>query len=333
MPNPANTALQIANMRLDSPILLAPLAGYSDLAFRSTIRELGGIGIAFTEMIAPASLLQGKSRKLKPLLATNETDHPLGHQIYGSRKDHLCQGAQWLADHGARLIDINMGCPQRKISSHGAGAGLLRDPEQAISIAAAVVKSVTIPVTVKLRLGWDHDRLVAHEMIPGLEDAGVSAVTIHGRTRGQGYTGKADLTEIRRVVEAAKRVPIIGNGDVTSPDAARQMFTATHCAGIMIGRGALSNPWLIRDIWRSLNGLPLIPPPDRQERLTFAMTHFERMVALYGPSGATLLYRKWIPQYLRRLTRSRQHMVELLQIADADTMRAALASLLDNPKS
>lgn len=303
------------------------MAGYSDLAFRMGMRELGGVGLAYTEMLAPASLLQNKSRKLKTLLATCDSDQPLGHQIYGSHEGNLCLAAQWLADRGARLIDINMGCPQRKISTHGAGAGLLRDPEQAVRIAAAVVKSVTIPVTVKLRLGWDHSRLVAHEMVPGLEAAGVAAITIHGRTRGQGFTGKADLDEIRRVVQAAGRIPIIGNGDVTSPQAARHMFANTGCAAIMIGRGAMANPWLIRDIWRDLQGLPHLPPPERHERLAFALKHFDRMVDLYGPAAGALLYRKWIPQYVRRLTHSRQHMVQLLQIDSAETLRAALTAL------
>jgi tRNA-dihydrouridine synthase B len=319
--------LTIANLTLETPLLLAPLAGYSDLAFRMSMRELGGIGLAFTEMISPGGLLKGKGNKNKTLLATGDADQPLGHQIYGSHEGNLCLAAQWLAARGARLIDINMGCPQRKISANGAGAGLLRDPEQAIRIAAAVVKSVSIPVTVKLRLGWDLDRLVAHEMVPGLEEAGVAAITIHGRTRGQGFTGKADLAEIRRVVQAARRVPVIGNGDVTSVETARTMLATTGCSALMIGRGALSNPWLIRDIWRDLQGLPPAPPPDRQERLAFAIKHFERMVELYGPVGATLLYRKWIPQYLRRLTHSRPHMVELLQIDNVDTMRAALAAL------
>lgn len=320
-------SLTIGGMELAPAILLAPMAGYSDLAFRMSLRELGGIGLAYTEMLSPASLLQGKGQKRKALLATCESDQPLGHQIYGAHESDLCRAAEWLVRHGARLIDINMGCPQRKISSHGAGAGLLRDPEQAIRLASVVVKSVSVPVTVKLRLGWDHNRLVAHEMIPGMEQAGVAAITIHGRTRGQGYSGTADLDEIRRVVQAARWIPIIGNGDVTSPDAARQMFTATGCAAIMIGRGSLANPWLIRDIARDFTGLPPLPPPDRSERVSFAIAHFERMSQLYGPVGATLLYRKWIPQYVRRLLRDRQHMVSLLQIEDPDTMRQALATL------
>ena len=319
--------LVIGDLTFDPPLLVAPMAGYSDLAFRMSVRPLGGVGLAYTEMLSPASLLQGKGKRKNILLATCDEDRPLGYQIYGAHASTLCDAARLLAASGVKLIDINMGCPQRKISGNGAGAGLLRDPEEAVRIAASVVKSVTVPVTVKLRLGWDLDRLVAHEMVPGLEEAGVAAITIHGRTRGQGYTGKADLDEIRKVVQAARRVPVIGNGDITSPEAARRMFETTGCAGLMIGRGLLANPWLVRDIWRDLQGLPPAPAPTRMDRLEYMRAHFERMLQLYGPAVGTILYRKWIPQYGRKLLRGRQHMVELLQITEADEMRRAMEAL------
>jgi tRNA-dihydrouridine synthase B len=319
--------LNIAGLEFDTPLLVAPMAGYSDLAFRMSVRPLGGVGLAYTEMLSPASLLQGKGKRSRILLATCEEDRPLGYQIYGAHASTLCDAARLLESTGVKLIDINMGCPQRKISGNGAGAGLLRDPDEAVRIAANVVSSVRVPVTVKLRLGWDSDRLVAHEMVPGLEAAGVAAITIHGRTRGQGYTGKADLDEIRKVVQAARHMPVIGNGDVTSPEAARRMFESTGCAAIMIGRGVLSNPWLVRDIWRDLQGIPPAPPPDRAEQLTYMRAHFERMLELYGPAVGTILYRKWIPQYGRKLLKGRRHMVELLQIVDADEMRRAMEAL------
>jgi nifR3 family TIM-barrel protein len=278
-------------------------------------------------MLSPASLLIGKARRLKTLTATSTEDWPLGHQIYGAHYDSLCAGAVLLAQRGAQLIDINMGCPQRKISVQGAGAGLLRDPKEAIRIAAGVVKSVRVPVTVKLRLGWDTEHLVAHEMVPELEAAGVAAITIHGRTRCQGFAGTADLNGIRTVVQAARRIPVIGNGDITSPAAARHMFEFTGCAGIMLGRGPLKNPWLIRDIWNDLQELPPLPPPDRSAWIDFAVTHFERMIELYGPISATHLYRKWIPQYLRKLLAGRKHLVEMMQLEDAVEMRQAIEAL------
>lgn len=320
-------SLTVGGLAFAPPLLLAPMAGYSDLAFRMGVRAFGGVGLAYTEMLSPASLLQGKGRKRKALLATCEADRPLGYQIYGSHASDLCAAARWLEEHGAPLIDINMGCPQRKISHHGAGAGLLRDPAEAVRIAGEVARSVRVPVTVKLRLGWDHARLVASEMVPGLEDAGVAAITIHGRTRGQGYSGEADLREIRRVVQAARRVPVIGNGDVTSPAAARRMLAETGCAGIMLGRGALSNPWLLRDISRDLQGLPPASSPSRADWMAYMRAHFERMVALYGPVGGTLLYRKWIPLYVRPWLRDRQRMVQWLLVNDPDVMRGLMDGL------
>lgn len=322
-------SFRIGPLHFDSPVLFAPLAGYSDFAFRLTLRELGGVGLAYTEMISPSSLLLGKAKKLQPLIATSPEDYPLGYQIYGTNAETMARAAVWLAQHGAQLVDINMGCPQRKISTHGAGAGLLRKPDEAIRIAAQVVKAVTIPVTVKLRLGWDLNTVVAHEMVPRLEDAGVAAITIHGRTRCQGYTGQADLAQIRKVVQSATRIPVIGNGDITSPAAARVMFNETGCAAIMIGRGAMKNPWLIRDIRNDLRGLPSEPPPGREDWVRFALTHFDRMVDLYGPQGATLLYRKWIPQYLRRLLAGRQHLVSMMMITEAPLMRAAIGELYE----
>ncbi len=319
--------LNIGPLEFRTPILFAPLAGYSDLAFRMSLRELGGLGFAYTEMLSPASLLIGKARRLKSLTATSTDDQPLGHQIYGAQYDTLCAGAVLLAQRGAQLIDINMGCPQRKISVQGAGAGLLRDPKEAIRIAAGVVQSVKIPVTVKLRLGWDTENLVAHTMVPELEAVGVAAITIHGRTRCQGFSGEASLQGIRTVVQAAQRIPVIGNGDITSPAAALKMFKETGCAGIMLGRGPLKNPWLIRDIWNEIQGIPALPPPSRDEWINFAGTHFERMIELYGPLGATRLYRKWIPQYLRRMLADRRHLVEMMQIEDAVEMQQAIEAL------
>ena len=320
-------SLSFGGLVLSPPILLAPMAGYSDLPFRRGLRPFGGIGLAYTEMLSPASLLQGKGRKRKALLATGEDDRPLGYQIYGAHATDLCAAARWLEAHGAPLVDINMGCPQRKISHHGAGAGLLRDPDEAVRIAGEVVKSVSIPVTVKLRLGWDHERIVAPDMVPELESAGVAAVTIHGRTRGQGYSGSADREAIARVVAAAHRIPVIGNGDVTTPAAARRMFEETGCAGIMIGRGALSNPWLIRDIARELQGLAPAPAPTRSDWMTHMRAHFERMLDHYGPVGGTLLYRKWIPLYVRPWLKDRQRMVQWLLIDDPDVMRRRMDEL------
>jgi nifR3 family TIM-barrel protein len=304
------------------------MAGYTDCAFRIGVRRLGGVGLAYTELLSPNSILRGSGRKRAALLATDPEDRPLGYQIYGTDPALLAAAAQWLEAHGAPLIDLNMGCPQRKIAGRGAGAGLLRTPEHAVALARAVVAAVRVPVTAKLRLGWDRQNLVAARLARELADAGVQAIAVHGRTGGQGYTGKADWPEIRKVVEAAPGVPVIGNGDVTSAAAAQRLLETTGCAAIMVGRGALANPWLLREIARSLDGLPDDTPPLRERVGQFALPHLERMLALYGEPNAVVLYRKWIVQYVRKIIPDREEFTRLLRVTDAAELRRSLEALL-----
>jgi nifR3 family TIM-barrel protein len=236
----------------------------------------------------------------------------------------MTDAARWLQDHGASLIDLNMGCPQRKISARGAGAGLLRQPAAAVALTARIVGAVGVPVTVKIRLGWDRDSLVAVELARELERAGIAALTVHGRTRGQGYLGEADRDAIGQVVAAVSTIPVIGNGDILSPETARRMLTETGCAGIMLGRGALREPWLIRDIWQALQGLPPLPPPARGERLRLMLRHLDAMLRHYGEPAGAVLFRKWIPHYAAKLGWPRPAMVRLLHIADPADLRSAL---------
>ena len=319
--------LTIGPLTLASPVLLAPMAGYTDLPFRLCLRSYGRLGLAYTELINPHSLLRGGGRRRAQLLATEAEDAPLGWQIYGSDVEMLCEAARALEGQGAPLIDVNMGCPERKISGGGAGAGWLRTPAAAVAAAARVVAAVKIPVTVKLRLGWDATALVAAGMLPGLEDAGVAAVTVHGRTRTQAYTGQADLEAIRSCVAAARRMPVIGNGDIVSVASARQMLAVTGCAGLMVGRGALARPWLIRDIARDLAGEAAEPTDERAGRIAFLAMHLDRMLAFYGSEGGVRLFRKWIPQYVRGLVPHRRDLPALFQIAEESALREALAGL------
>lgn len=320
--------LKIGHMTLDIPLVLAPLAGYSDFPFRQSVRSLGGVGLAFTEMLNPRSVLFGGGKRRLQILATAPDDQPLGYQIYGHDIAFLCDGARWLADNGARLIDINMGCPQRRIASSGSGAGLLRRPDHALQLAESVVRSVPVPVTVKLRLGWDQQSHVAKQMAVELEKTGVAAITIHGRTRGQGYSGEADLLAIKEVVDSVKTIPVIGNGDVTSPEKALHMLEMTGCAGLMIGRGALKNPWLLKAIWEVLNGRPPPPEPDRTTRIHFMRDHLHRMMELYGEGPAVVLFRKWIPQYAPGLRMEREKMIALLKITDQNELHRVLLELV-----
>jgi len=310
--------LRIGSLSLSTPLLMAPMAGYSDLPFRRLVREQGGLGLAFTEMLNPNCVIRKKSKRAREILATATDDQPLGYQLYGTDPTLMREAAIALEAQGAVLIDINMGCPQRKISSRGAGA--------ALALAAAVCQSVHIPVTVKMRLGWDHESHVAAELTRQMAGIGIAAVTIHGRTRGQGYMGNADLDAIGAVVVAGGSMPVIGNGDILTPLDAVRMLQVTGCAGLMLGRGIMRNPCLMRDTLKYLQGLPPDPAPTLHNCIALALRHLDGMVALYGPDGGALLFRKWIPFYASGLRLKKPAMVALLQIAGLEKLKAALVS-------
>ncbi len=308
--------------------MLAPMAGYTDLPFRHEVRTLGGLGLAFSEMVNPRSFLIGKAKKIGHLLATAPDDRPLSYQIYGHEPHILADGARWLCDRGAAMIDINMGCPQRKIAKRGAGAGLLRDPASATGLARTIVDAVKIPVTVKIRLLPEQVESSTPEFVRALEDAGVAAVTVHARTCSQMFTGHSDWSAIRSAVESVRRIPVIGNGDITCPDDAVAMMKDTGCSGVMLGRAALKDPWLVRDCAAALGAIPQQPAPSRQDRLALMSRHLERMAALYGDDAAPLLFRKWIPPYARKLRVSRPEMVYMLKLVKLDEVRKEIAKLL-----
>ncbi len=321
------TTLRIGNLALETPILLAPMAGFTDLPFRMTIRPLGGLGLAYAEMVNPPSVLFGGSKRRREILATVPEDRPLGYQIYGTDPDLAAQAARWLQENGAAVVDINMGCPRREITSSGAGSAILKTPDLAVRVAERVVASVSVPVTVKMRLGWEEGSLVAPALARELEKVGVAAITIHGRTRSQGFTGTADLAGIRKVVEAVERIPVIGNGDVNSPEAALRMLRETGCAGIMVARGAIRDHWLIRDIWRALQGLPPLPAPTSAERMALLRDQFDRSILHYGEKHAVAIFRRWVPEATKKLQLGREAMLRLLRIAGIAEMRQALAEL------
>jgi nifR3 family TIM-barrel protein len=321
--------IRIGPLRFSPPVFLAPMAGYTDLLFRTLVRRLGGLGLAYTEMISPHSLLRGGGRKREALLATSPEDTPLCYQLYGADAAIMAMGARWLAERGAAMIDLNMGCPKRKIIRNGSGAGLLADPDAAIRLARTVVEAVPIPVTVKVRLGLTSNILVERGLVRGLEEAGVAAVTIHGRTGEQGYTGKADWEAIRLAALEARRIPVIGNGDVTSPESALNLMERTGCRAVMVGREALKNPWVIRDIGRALSGAPALPPPSRRERAGLALEHLEETLRTYGDATGVIVFRKWIPQIARDMKLPRKEMVRWLCLRQAAPLQDALRRLAE----
>lgn len=294
--------LRIGSTTLASNLLLAPIAGYCDLPFRLTVRPLGGLGLACTDLVNPRGLLRQTTRSMQ-LVEMDPADHPLCVQLYGRETEELAAAAQWAESNGAATIDLNMGCPVDKICKRDAGSALLRDLETAVSIAARVVKSVQIPVTVKMRLGWDENSIVAPELARQLEDTGVAAITVHGRTAAQKFAGKARLDGIARVVEAVRGIPIIGNGDVCKPEDAAEMIRQTGCRGIMIGRAALSDPWIFRDTHALLTSSRTPPPPTAGERIDRMLMHFEHLVRLRGERMAAALFRQRVSWYTRHFGR------------------------------
>lgn len=315
-----DSPLRYGDLELPSRFHLAPLAGYTNLALRVSVRELGGLGLATTDLVNGRAILEEKKKTLE-LLATCPEDRPFAVQIFGANPDEMAAASQWLEAYGVTSIDINMGCPVRKIVKNGGGSAMMCDPNGTVNLVKRVVASVRLPVTVKMRLGWDDASWSAPEFARMFEDAGVSAVTVHGRTREQGFGGRVKLDGIRQVVEAVRRIPIIGNGDVrTIADAAR-MFDETGCAAIAIGRGALLNPWFFRQLesWQR-TGDPG-PRAAWRERLDFMCAHFRRLVHWRGEHFGCLQFRKvanWYCKTLRTCKEIQRTLIRLESVAQFD---------------
>ncbi len=288
----------IGSRWMPSRYFLAPLAGYTHLAFRQVIRSLGGLGLATTDLVQASFLLSGQPHS-RDLIATTPDDRPLSVQIFSGKREELVQAARWLEDHGYEGVDINMGCPMAKVNGQGGGARLMCDPDGACRTVADVVAAVKLPVTVKMRLGWDAARITAPALAREFEQLGVAAVTIHGRTRQQGFHGSVNLDGIAQVAAAVQHIPVIGNGDVRTVDDAWEMRRRTGCAAVAIGRGALLDPWLFARIQRRLLGLPDVNPTP-QEQVDFLARHFRLMTEQHGDYSCTL-FRKFAAWYGARL--------------------------------
>lgn len=309
--------MRIGNLELESNLLLSPIAGYCDLAFRLTVRPLGGLGLACTDLLNPRGLLRG-TRKSLQIATSDPADRPLCVQLYGDEPAEMAAAAQWCQEHGANVIDINMGCPVEKICKRRGGAALLRDTARATRLACAVVNAVSLPVTAKLRLGWDDGTIVASELAVALEDAGIAAVTVHGRTAMQRFRGKVHLDGIARVAQALRHIPVIGNGDVCTPEQARDMIRATGCAGVMIGRAALSDPWIFRDTHALLTTGRIPSSPTRQERVELMNRHFGHLVRLRGERVACTIFRQRVTWYARYLGASREFLERMRRLSSAE---------------
>ena len=288
----------IGSRVLPSRYCLAPLAGYTHLAFRRALRELGGLGLATTDLVHATQLVAGH-RHSRELIETVPEDRPLSVQIFSGHDDHLIDAARWLQERGYEGVDINMGCPMAKVNGQGGGARLLCDADHACRLAERVVSVVRIPVTVKMRLGWDRESIASPMLARRFESVGVAAITIHGRTRQQGFHGSVDLEGIQATVAAVERIPVIGNGDVRSIEDALHMRRVTGCAAIAIGRGAMLDPWLFRKLQDADAGrTPREPTAD--EQVDFLARHFTLMTQQHGERSC-LLFRKFAAWYGARL--------------------------------
>ena len=262
----------IGGITIDPPLTLAPMAGQTNHPFRLLCREMGDCGLVCTELIS-SQAMHYKNPKTFNYFDWTEAEHPFAVQLYGSDPAIMAEAARIVVDHGADIVDINMGCWVPKVAKTGGGAALLRDVCTATRVVEAVVNAVPVPVTVKVRSGWDPEHLTAVEFARAAENAGVQAIAVHARTASQGFTGTADWDIIRQVKQTVKHIPVIGNGDVENASDAGRMFEQTGCDGVMIGRAALGNPWLFRQIAHELRTGESLALPTVRERAEVALRH------------------------------------------------------------
>jgi len=325
--------VRIGSLQLESNLFLSPLAGYTNLPFRLVVREIGGVGLCTTDLVNARSLLEKNHKALK-LIETSPADSPLAVQLFGSVPEEMRDAAAYLESIGVESVDINMGCPVKKVCKVGGGSAMMTELTKTAALVRGMVNAVKIPVTAKMRLGWDDDNLTAPDLARTLEDVGVAAIFVHGRTREQGFGGTVNLAGIRAVVKAVKCIPVIGNGDVITPQAAKVMLDETGCAGVSIGRGAFYNPWIFRNTLEyiqsragfqpahrprlqsgeqsdfsadsvaggRLEACPTLLPPEPpfSERVRVMCRHLDLMIEVFGEDLGCRMFRKVAPWYAKR---------------------------------
>src|ERR1019366_8087381 len=291
--------MRIGALTLPSNLFLSPLAGYTNLPFRLVVREIGGVGLCTTDLVNARSLLEQREKAFK-LIETRPADSPLAVQLFGSVAEEMRDAALVVEARGAVSVDINMGCPVKKVVKIGGGSAMMTELDKTAALVRGMVNAVKIPVTAKMRLGWDDENLTAPDLARALEDVGVAAVFVHGRTREQGFSGTVNLAGIRAVVQALKTVPVIGNGDITTPEAAKMMLEETGCAGVSMGRGAFYNPWIFRHTVHYLKRGELLPEPAFEERVRVMCRHLDLMIEVFGEAHGCRMFRKVAPWHARR---------------------------------
>lgn len=319
---------KIGDVEMKNRVVLAPMAGICNSAFRLTVKEFGA-GLVCAEMISDKGIIF-KNKKSMNMLYIDEREKPLSLQIFGGEKKSLVEAAQFVDKNSiADIIDINMGCPVPKITKVDAGAKWLLDPNKIYDMVAAVVDAVDKPVTVKMRMGWDEDHIYAVENASAVERAGGKAVSLHGRTRVQLYTGTSNWDIIREVKEAVN-IPIIGNGDVLTPQDAKRMLDETGCDGVMIGRAALGNPWMIYRTVKYLETGELVEEPSAREKIDVCILHLDRLIQLKNENVAVREMRKHASYYLKGIRGNAKVRNEINECNTRADMVGVLESLLEN---
>ncbi len=317
--------MKIGNVELSNRIFLAPMAGVTDMPFRVLCKEQG-CGLVYTEMVS-AKGMHYEDEKSTKLTLLDENEKPGAVQIFGSEPDIMAGVTEKLNASDASIIDINMGCPAPKITKNGEGSALMKRPEQVERIIRAVVKASIKPVTVKIRKGWDESSINAVEIAKIAEASGASAVTVHGRTREQYYSGKADWNIIREVKEAIS-IPVIGNGDVVGPREAKRLFEETGCDAIMIGRGAQGNPWIFKAVIKYLEEGVFVNEPTAQEKISTIIRHMNMLIEHKGERTGILEMRSHIAWYIKGMRDAAHTKQKIFKMTDKDEIISLLQYFL-----
>ncbi|MFC0190404.1 tRNA dihydrouridine synthase DusB [Fictibacillus aquaticus] len=319
--------LKIGDITLKNPVVLAPMAGVCNPAFRLIAKEFGA-GLVCAEMVSDKGILLENERSLK-MLYVDEREKPLSLQIFGGERESLVAAAKYVDKHtNADIIDINMGCPVPKITKCDAGAKWLLDPDKIYEMVSATVDAVQKPVTVKMRIGWDEDHIYAVRNAQAVERAGGAAVAVHGRTRVQMYEGFADWDIIKEVKQNVS-IPVIGNGDVSTPQEAKEKLDKYGVDGVMIGRAALGNPWMLYRTVQYLQNGEILPEPDAREKMNICMLHMDRLIELKGEDVAVREMRKHAAWYLKGLPKTGNVRNEINKMSTREDMSSLLYEYVD----
>ncbi len=334
-PRQADTgSLRIGTVTLDNPIFIAPMAGITDRPFRDLARELGA-GLTCTEMTAAAAVVRAPDPLLERVIDLDQSEHPVAAQLVGCDPQMMADAAQVCVARGADLIDVNLGCPVPKVVKLGSGAALAREIPATVRVLQAMVDAVPVPVTAKMRLGWDHQSINAPELCRALEDVGVAAVTIHGRTRAQRYTGYADWREIARVKESVRHIPVLGSGDVRDPQEVERHIRSGTVDGVVIARGMMGDWHLLpRTVSQLRFGEPG-PEPTFGERLDLARRHWDAVVDHHGEQRGVRLARKYVVWAIKGCggaARLRARVADLHTQADLDEMYEEIQAAGEGPQ-